>query len=49
MMEEMTPRDRVLRALSHRTPDKVPRTVKFTPAVQRFREGPSCTTIPLRC
>ena len=38
MMEEMTPRDRVLRALSHRTPDKVPRTVKFTPAVQRTFE-----------
>jgi uroporphyrinogen decarboxylase len=35
----MSPRERVLAAISHRPPDKVPKTAEFTPAVmQTFRE-----------
>ena len=34
-MDMMTPRERVLTAMSRRRPDKVPKTVGFTPAVQQ--------------
>lgn len=39
-MEPLTPRERVITAMSRRVPDRVPKTAAFTPAVQRrFEEA----------
>ena len=43
-MPSMTPRERVLTAMSRRKPDKVPKTAGFTPAIQaKFEEATGAT------
>ncbi|MGQ9730986.1 MAG: uroporphyrinogen decarboxylase family protein [Candidatus Zipacnadales bacterium] len=43
-MPEMTPRMRVLKAMSRQQPDRVPKTAAFTPAVQqKFEEATGAT------